>query len=59
MKCKNCLEECFVGQHAIGVELPVSNETLHTCGDGKSYRLVGLRSPLWFVIQKVNDGSNT
>lgn len=56
MKCDYCLEDWLVDSSTpIGIELPVSEKTIHKCSSGKSFRLVGLRSRLWFVIQEVKN----
>lgn len=49
--CPICGKMMFnTSEISIGIELPISEQTMHKCTDGKIYRLYGLRSKYWFVI---------
>jgi hypothetical protein len=54
MKCRLCNEEIFNTEFPIGVELLPSIETIHSC-NGKKFRVVGLRSKRWFVIEEIKN----
>ena len=55
--CGFCEDFCWESDGMpIGVELSASDKTIHKCPSGRTFRLVGMRSANWFVIEE--DKSN-
>ena len=53
-RCFHCATFRWEGSGLpIGVELPESSKTIHKCSSGKTFRLIGLRSARWFVIEEI------